>query len=134
MNIPEAFATYLETVTGSTLGQDLFIGEAPSSNQVLDSIWWIIASGGAKETRLISGESVKNYRVDVYYRNRDYEQVYNAMQDLEETLNCDGCTQLDGYETMDIEATTFPIDTDLDDEDRKVGLLQATLRIHKECI
>lgn len=133
MNIADAFVEYLEPLTGSTFGQDLFIGEAPSSDQVLDSIWWIVATGGAKETRLITGESVKNYRIDVYYRNRNYRMVYDALQDLEEALNCDGCTQLTGYETVDIEATTLSIDTDFDSEDRKVGLLQATLRIFKEC-
>lgn len=133
MNLVESFATYLATLTSSVLGQTLFIGEAPSSNKVADSIWWVIASGGAKEIKLATGEAVKNYQIEVYYRNRDYEAVYSAMQSLEEDLNCDGCTQLDGYDTLEIEATTFPIDNDLDDEDRKVGLLSVTLRTFKEC-
>jgi hypothetical protein len=46
MNLSESFADYLETLSGATLGQDLFIGNAPSSNKVQDTIYWIVATGG----------------------------------------------------------------------------------------
>lgn len=134
MNIAESFAELLETLTGSTLGQDLFIGQAPSSNKVPSSIWWIVASGGNRDTDLVTGESVKSYSIEVYYRSRDYKTVYNAMQTLEEDINCDGCVQLDGYDTLDVKASVLSIDSDLDSEDRKVGLLQVNLTIFKECL
>lgn len=133
MNIADSFASFLTGITGSTFGQDFFIGQAPSSNIVSDSIWWIVASGGNKVTSLRTGEAVKNYQIDIYRRDRDYQTVYDDLQSLEEQLNCDSCTQLEGFETFDIETILFPIDNDLDGEDRKVGLLQATLRIYKEC-
>lgn len=133
MNLAEAFATYLATMTGSVLGQDLFIGEAPSSDKVQDSIWWIIDNGGGPIKKNSTGESLKRYQVQIFYRNRNYQTVKDKMFTLEEDLNCDGCTQLTGIDTIDIEATTFPIDNDLDVEDRKVGLLQVNLTTYKEC-
>lgn len=132
MNIAESFATYLATQSGSTIGQDLFIGQAPSSNKVPDSVWSVTASGGAKEISLRSGESVKNYLLEVRYRNRDYETVYNKLHSLEEALNDGDCKELAGFTIISIEATTFPIDDDLDAEDRKIGMLVATIITHKE--
>jgi len=133
MTVAASFATYLQSLGIGTLGQDLWIGEAPSSNEVPDKLWWIVPSGGAPVRKNKTGELTKAYIFQVYSRNRNYRELEQAMFQLEEDLNCDGCTQLDGFDTVDIEATTFPIDNDLDGEDRKVGLLQATLTIYKEC-
>lgn len=133
MNLPEAFVGYLESLGIGTYGQDIFIGQAPSSNNVQDNIWWLVASGGTPAIRLMSGETVKDYQVDVFYRNRDYKAVYDAMESLETSINCDGCTQLTGYETFDMQATTFPIDQDLDSEDRSIGLIQASLKVYQSC-
>lgn len=131
--IIDSFAEMLENMGVATRGQDLFIGNAPSSNKVPDSIWWLVQSGGDKEINLSSGEALKNYRVEVYCRNRNEKVVRDALFQLEEDLNCDGCTQLDGYETVDVEAITFPVSQDIDDEDRSIGLLQVNLKIYKEC-
>jgi hypothetical protein len=133
MNIATSFANYLEGLGIATLGQDLWIGEAPSSNEVPDSIWWILVNGGSPIRKNSTGESTKSYQIQVFSRNRNPRIIADAMQLLEENLNCDDCAQLEGFDTVDIEATVFPIDTDLDDEDRKVGLLQATLTTYKEC-
>lgn len=133
MTIARSFVTFLETLGLGTFEVDIFIGDAPSSQNVPDSIWWLIVNGGSPELKASTGELVKNYQIQIYYRNRNYQTVYDNMFTLEEQLNCDGCTQLDGFETIDIEATTFPVDNDLDVEDRKVGLLQANIRTYKTC-
>lgn len=133
MSLVSAFATYLAGVTGTTLGQTLFIGEAPSSNKVADAIWWIVENGGGVIQKNATGETRKSYQINVFCRNRDYQAIKDDMSTLEEDLNCDNCSQLSGYDTIDIEATTFPIDNDLDNEDRKVGLLQVTILTYKEC-
>lgn len=132
MNIAEAFATYLENESIATIGQDLFIGEAPSSNKVPDSIYWVEASGGDTLRKLKTNGKMKSYLIEVRYRNRNYQVVYDRLNTLEELLNSGACTSLTGYETVDVEATTFPIDDDLDSEDRKVGLLQVTITTFKE--
>lgn len=99
----------------------------------VDSLWWIIDSGGSPLSRNQTGETTKEYQVQIFYRDRNYKSVKNKLFSLEEDMNCDGCTQLSGFETVDMEATTFPIDNDLDSEDRKVGLLQVTITTYKEC-
>ena len=134
MNISESFAEYLVNLGIGTLGQNIFIGNAPSSNQAPDSIWWIVANGGSPIRRNSTGEMLKSYKIDVFFRDRDYKTVYNELNSLEESINCDGCPELDEYDTISIEANSFPIDNDLDNEDRKVGLLQINLTTYKECI
>jgi Bacteriophage minor capsid protein len=134
MSIQTAFVEYLEGLGLATLGQDLFVGEAPSSVGLADNIWWIVASGGTPQVQLTTGGAIKDYQVSVYYRNRDYKAVYDAMHDLEEHLNCEGCVQLTGFEVLYIRATTFPIDNDRDLEDRKVGLLQALIKVYAGCV
>lgn len=132
-NIADAFATFLENNTTATLGQDLFISNAPSSNQTTNDLWWITLSGGSKVQTLPTGEPIKAYTINVYRRHRSYQQVYDDLTALEELLNCDGCTQLTGFDTLDIEANLLSVDNDLDSEDRKIGLLQATINTIKEC-
>ena len=134
MNIAESFANYMQNdLSIATLGQDLYISAGPDSDRVPDSIWWIVASGGAKDVSLQSGEVTKRYQLDVYFRHRDAEVVYNRLQALEEQLNCPGCVQLDGFDIISVEAITFPVDQDIDNEDRSVGLLQASILTYKEC-
>lgn len=133
MNLAEAFVDYLDDIGIATFGQDLFIGNAPSSKQVSNTIWWIETSGGNKTIKAKTGEAMKEYLVDVYCRSNDYEYVYDQLQSLEETLNCAHCVELDGYDVVEVEALTFPIDNDLDSEDRKVGYLQASLTVYKKC-
>lgn len=133
MSLAEAFASYLEILLNVNIGQTLWIGEAPSSNKVADDIWWLIASGGGRETDNITGEAVKDYSIEIYCRSRNYKTVYTQLQDLEEDLNCRDCVQLEGYETISVKAQVLSIDDDLDGEDRKVGLLQANVKIYKEC-
>ena len=132
MSLASSFATYLQTLGIATIGQDLFISQAPSSNKVPDSIWWVIASGGEVERNLKTNSKMKSYLVEVFYRNRDYNTVYESLHELEEDLNGAGCIQLSGFETVQIEASTFPVDDDLDSEDRKIGLLQAKITRYKE--
>lgn len=133
MNIIESFANYLQTLGIATLGQTLFIGNAPSSNRVSDSIYWIIESGGSPLSMNSTGESLKNVSIEVYYRDRNYKNVYDNMHYLEETISCNGCVQLDGFDIIKLDVVSYPIDQDLDNEDRKIGMLQVNILTYKEC-
>lgn len=133
MNIAESFANYLQTNNIATLGQNLFIGNAPSSNRVPDSIYWIIESGGSSLNKNMTGESTKNYVLELYYRDRNYKTVYDNLAVIEEKISCEGCMTLSGFDIIKIEVTSFPIDNDLDSEDRKIGTLQITLTTYREC-
>lgn len=132
MNIAERFArSYLQDELGiGTFGQDIFIGSVPQSAP--EAAWWLYTSGGGKTADTPVGGSMKQYQLDVLYRSVSAEDVYNKLQELEESINADGCTQLAGYDTIDIEATLFPADQDLDSENRTVGLLQVRITTYKE--
>jgi hypothetical protein len=132
MSLIGAFAAYLETSGIATLGTDLFIGKAPSSDQAADALWWLKSFGGILTTRLKTGETVKTYQIQVYYRDRNAKNVEDKLFDLEERLNGRDTPELLGFSTVETQALVFPYDNDLDDEDRKVGLLQANIVIYKE--
>ena len=128
MNILEAFSEYMEDLGLGTFGEDIYIGGAPLD--AIDPIWWIIAAGGSSEPKNNTGERIKKYNLEVYYRNTDEEDVYNLLQTLEEDINGKHCTQLTGYQTVDMEAVSFPVSKDIDNEDRTVGMLQVTVSIY----
>jgi hypothetical protein len=133
MTIVESFANYLSDLLDVTRGVDLFVSDAPSSAKALNSLWWIVAFGGAPVTRNVDGGLSKSYQVQVFYRSRSNKDVYDQMFALEESLNCAGCVQLEGYDVLEVSTNTFPTDDDIDSEGRKVGLLQITISIFKEC-
>ena len=133
MTIAESFVDYMEELDVGTSGQNIFIGETPPSNYVDDNLWWVIQSGGSKTLKAFTGESIKQYSLLVYNRGRDYGLVSSRLSNLEETLNCPSCVELDGYEVLEMEVVQFPTDQDLDSEDRKVGLLQINIKTYKEC-
>lgn len=133
MTLVAALGQYLQDNSIATLGQDLILGRAPTSSETSDDLWWIINTGGGTLSKNQTGESRKQYTALVYRRGRNYRTIDEQLLTLEEQLNCDGCTQLEGFDTLDIEATIFPTDDDLDSEDRKVGLLQVTITTYKEC-
>jgi hypothetical protein len=101
------------------------VGSAPLN--VADTIWWVIAAGGNPIQRNQTGERFKNYTLDVYYRSTDAEAVYNTLQDFEQFINTASCDQLAGFDTIEMQATLFPTDQDLDADDRTVGLVQITI-------
>lgn len=125
MTIARAFATYLESLSLGTFGTDIFIGAAPQGSP--DNIFWIISNGGGPLSTNKTGEKVKGYILSVYYRALNAQLVDEALQNLEETINMDQCTQLAGFDTIDMEATSFASDQDIENEDRTVGLLQVTV-------
>lgn len=126
MNITKSFAEFMQANSyGSLTGKTLFIGGAPLD--VADAIWWIISGGGSSSSTNATGQRMKNYLINVFYRDTDQEQVYEKLQAFEQFINSGDCTQLAGYDTVEMEATTFPTDQDLDNEDRTVGMVQVTL-------
>lgn len=129
MNIVRSFANFLENRGYGTFGDDIFIGGAPLE---ADMCWWIVSGGGSSSIKNQTGERVKNYLISVFYRNIDAEDVYESLQELEEDLNSKECLELEDYETVEVEAISFPADQDLDSEDRTVGLLQVNLRVYQD--
>jgi hypothetical protein len=133
MNVVRAFAEYLQGTGVATLGQDLFISRAPSSNKVPDRIFWLKAAGGPPPKKSVSGSSTKPYVIEIYHRDVNTEGVHEVLQELGDDLSCAGCVTLQDYNVTEVQASGPWTDQDLDNEERTVGLLQVTITIHKEC-
>lgn len=130
--VTEAFVEFLETEGYGVFNADLFLGQVPLSAP--DEAFWVISSGGNPIQKLATGEMLKQYFISVYYRSRSKEDVEKKMFALEELLNCAPCVQLTGFEVHEITAQNFGSDEDLDDARRRVGMLQANIKIYKkEC-
>lgn len=124
MNIARSFLDWMDDNGYGAYGVDLFIGGAPLDAP--NDCWWVLAGGGTALSTNRTGEKQKQYVLNVFYRDKSRQDVYENLQALEEAINSDACTQLDGYETVDLECLLFPSDQDLDVEDRTVGLLEVT--------
>ena len=111
-----------------TFGTDIFIGVAPQNAP--DPCYWLTTSGGSPESRNDTGEVIKIYTINLYYRNTDAEDVYNKMQELEVEFNKANCTQLNGFDTIQLSATLFPTDQDIDNEERTVGIIEITVKTY----
>lgn len=135
MNIVKSLVDYLEDSGVATFGQDMFVSRAPSSNtkatnsaDIPQNLWWLVSSGGSRDGLL------DTYNVDIHYRDRDAECVYEKLQSLRDNLTCAGCVELEGFEVVSIEVTGFFTDQDIDDEERTVGLLQVTITAYQSCV
>lgn len=129
MNIAESFATYMDdTLNLGTLGTDIKVGGVALDDP--STCWWVVLAGGAPDTTNDTGELTKRYTLQVYYRNMDQKTVYDQMHSLEESLNSGNCAQLQDFDTIEMKALVFPVDQDIDNQERTVGLLQVTIRTY----
>lgn len=128
MNITKSFIQFMEDEGFGTFGTDIFIGGAPL--EAPDPCWWVLSSGGTNTIKTHTGEKVKNYTINVFYRNTDAEDVYETLQTFEEDVNSAGCIQLDTYDTIEMEALLYPTDQDIDLEDRTVGVVEVAITVY----
>lgn len=128
--VSEAFIEYLQNEGVATFNTDLFIGRVPSNAP--DTAYWVITSGGSPIQKLRTGEKVKQYFISVYYRSRSGRDIEKNLFSLEEKLNSPDCVNLTGFEVIEVECQQFPTDTDIDNEERRIGFLQANIKIYKK--
>ena len=130
--ISESFCEFLENEGVAVRNTDLFLNQVPEDAP--DATYWVTSSGGNPIMKLRTGEKVKQYFVDIYYRSTSGKDVEKNLFALEELLNCTACVSLTGFEVIEIEAQTFSQDADMDNEERRIGFLQANIKIYKkEC-
>jgi hypothetical protein len=130
VTIAETFMNWLPSQINATQGTDLFYMQVPGNAP--PACWWVISSGGSPVQKLPTGETIRQYFLMVYYRSNKGADVERQLSILEESLNTSDCLQLQGYEIVSVEASQFPADNDLDSEDRRVGMLQATIEVYKK--
>lgn len=128
MNITHDFANWLEENNFGTLGTDIFIGATPKDAP--DSCILVLSGGGNSQIKNKTGEKVKKYLITLIYRSTNAEEVYNTLQNIEETINENQITLLN-YDTIEAECVGFPTDQDIDNEERTKGILQISLLIYK---
>lgn len=133
MTISRAFVKFLETQGYGIFGQNIFLFRVPDSFKAESEVLWVIPSGGNIVGRNKTNEAIKAYQFLIYFRSVSAEKVDTALLALEEQLNCSGCVDLEGYELVQINTTQFPVDKDLDLENRMVGMLRVQLEIYKSC-
>lgn len=128
--VGEAFVKFLEGKNIGTFGQDLFLGQMPLTAP--DEAWLVVVSGGAPDLVTADGGMIKVYTFNIYRRSLAGKEIERTLFSLEEDLNCSTCVNLEGFETIYSRATQFAQDIDLDNENRRIGLLQAQVRLFKE--
>lgn len=129
----DSFIKWLEDTQSLTFGQDLFAGEAPSTNDTTDPITWVVMSGGGDSLAFLTGETHQIFGFDVYHRSASFRKTQEFAYKLVSDVTCSGCVQLENFETIDVTAASTPVDNDRDSEDRKVVLVQITAVLNKTC-
>lgn len=128
--VGESFVKYLQDKGFGTFGDDLYYGELPQ--QAPDKAWLVIVSGGQPDLVTADGGMMKVYTFNVYRRSLAGKEIERDLFSLEEALNCTTCVNLDGFETIWSRATQFAQDIDLENEQRRIGLIQAQIRLFKQ--
>jgi len=128
--VSESFVAWLETQNIGVFNTDLYLNQVP--DEAPDRCFWVLTSGGAPLQKNRTGEKIQQYFCSVYFRSNKGKEVEKELFKLEQLLNQSGCLQLDGFETIEVEANQYPSDTDFDSEDRRVGMLQANIKIYKK--
>ncbi len=128
--VGEAFVKFLQDKGIGTFGTDLFLGEIPL--EAPDDAWMVAVSGGEPEVVTLDDSMIKMYTFNVYRRSLAGKEIERDLFSLEEDLNCNTCVNLEGFETIYSRATQFAQDIDLEKEGRRIGLLQAQVRLFKE--
>lgn len=128
--VGEAFVKFLEDKGIGAFGTDLFLGELPQTAP--DNSWLVVVGGGNPEVVTLDGAMIKLYTFNIYHRSLAGKEIERELFSLEEDLNCASCVNLSGFETIYTRATNFAQDIDLENENRRIGLLQAQIRLFKQ--
>ena len=131
MTLAQAFVKLLEGY--GIPGQNIFLYRVPNSKKTETEVMWLIPSGGMTTSVSQTGERIKAYQILIYFRSNSAQRVDEVLSHLEEVFNCAGCVQLEGFELVNVEATQFPVDQDLDSENRMVGFIQVQVQVYKGC-
>lgn len=127
--VGEAFIKWLEDQGVGIFNENLFLGNLPL--KAPDEAWLVVVSGGNPELVTADGGMIKVYTFNVYRRSLAGKEIERKLFSLEENLNRAECVNLVGFETIYSRATQFAQDIDLENENRRIGLVQAQIRLFK---
>lgn len=133
MTLSQSFVKFLEQKGYGIFGQNIYLYRVPNSKKTETEVLWVIPMGGYPASVNRTGEMIKSYQMTIYYRSNSARKVDEVLNDLEQTLNCSQCVDLEGFELVSIRATQLPADQDLDSENRMVGTISCQLEVYKSC-
>lgn len=133
MTLSRAFVKLLEDKGYGVFGQNIYLYRVPNSKKTETEVLWVIPMGGYPSSTNKTGEMIKAYQITIYFRSNSAKKVDEVLNDLEQTLNCSSCVNLEGFELVSIRATQLPADQDLDSENRMVGTISVQLEVYKSC-
>lgn len=133
MTLSQSFVKFLEDKGYGVFGQNIYLYRVPNSKKTETEILWLIPTGGNPSSVNKTGELIKAYQILIYFRSNSARKVDEVLNDLEQTLNCAHCVDLEGFELVGIRATQLPVDQDLDTENRMVGIINCQLEVYKSC-
>lgn len=128
--VGEAFVKFLQEKGIGVFGTNLYLGEMPL--EAPDDSWLVVVNGGNPEVVTLDGGMIKLYTFNIYHRSLAGKEIERTLFSLEEELNCASCINLEGFETIYSRATNFAQDLDLENEERRIGMLQAQIRLFKQ--
>lgn len=128
--VGESFIKFLEENNVGTFNENLYLGMLPLDAP--DEAWLVVVAGGSPDTVTADGGMIKVYTFNIYRRSLAGKEIERQLFSLEEKLNCSTCVNLEGFETIYSRATQFAQDIDLENENRRIGLLQAQIRLFKQ--
>lgn len=128
--VGEAFVKFLESTIPAQRGVNLYLGELPKDAP--DESWLVLVTGGNPDLVTADGGMIKVYTFNIFRRSLAGKDIERDLFSLEESLNCSTCVNLEGFETIYSRATQFSQDIDLENADRRIGVLQAQVRLFKQ--
>jgi len=129
VTVSESFVQWLEIEGYGAFGNNLFINRIPLKAPADSFV--ITTNGGQTVRRLITGEVVKQYLIQVQYRDTSNKDVDRTLFNLEERLNAKDCFYLDGFDVDYVSTSQFASSQDIDNEELQTGLLTVNVQLYR---
>lgn len=125
--VTKSFKDWMVDSGYGVFGENIFINQF---NTEPDRAFRILTSGGAPTQFMYTGGAIKQYTIDLTMRSNFAEDIEDTLFMMETEINKQKCLRLEGFEIISVQVTQFPVDSDIDSEDRFVGQLSITVELY----
>lgn len=106
---------------------NIYINQIP--DDAPDNAWWLVTAGGDVSELLVTKESIQEFVIQVFYRDKSGEVVEHDLFALNQSVNKREWKELNGFDLYSIQAS-MPEDNDKDVENRPQGTLSVAIQIY----
>ena len=110
-------------------GVNAFLNILPDTNQVSGEAWWLIDTDSYVSQQMISKSKLKRYTLTLNYRHTKARVVDATILKIEQILNHTTCFQLPSYKVIQMQASNWNADQDVENENFYRGSLTITLDV-----